>query len=202
MKNLLIWIDNSSAISWLKKQPHSDIFADWLFRILGLILIRNNFSLWGQHLAGNLNFIADCLSRLFGYDLNEMLIDIIYKCHSNKFKPTNPIFFQELPQYLKDWTHSVLQCLMQEVDLLQALTKQNSLHGNDSKNFALNLKLETKIYKELAQLNDIDYHAPSLPTLGGSDFEMELLKLLKKRLFGKSYKMLEKPLTYMASGNQ
>jgi len=58
-QHILIWMDNQTAILWLRKQPYSDPFANWLFKILGIILLRNEFSIQGNYLSGNLNFIAD-----------------------------------------------------------------------------------------------------------------------------------------------
>jgi len=82
-----------SAVSWLKRQPCSDAFANWLFRYLGIILTRTNFSLWEQHLDGNLNFVADYLSRIFDCDFNEVIDSIIYQYDSHNFKPSSLIYF-------------------------------------------------------------------------------------------------------------
>ena len=61
-EHILIWINNQTANSWLRKQLRSDIFTNWLFTILESLLLQVNFSIWGSYLSSNLNFIADILS--------------------------------------------------------------------------------------------------------------------------------------------
>ena len=88
------------AISWLRKQPRSDYFAAWLYHVMGAILLRNDFSIWGNHLSGNLNFIADTVSRSISCLIKEMLNEILYKYSSHNFNLPSPIFHQNLLSYL------------------------------------------------------------------------------------------------------
>ena len=116
-EHVLIWINNSTAICWLKKLLRSDKFALWLHRVLGSILLHNPFSLWGQHLPRDLNFVTDALSHSFSVPLKEMINDICFNCKTHHFNPKNPIYYKELPSHLQHWITTILHSIMQGEDL-------------------------------------------------------------------------------------
>lgn len=79
---ILAWLDNTVVVSQIKKQTRSDKFANQLFQIFRLILLYNNFSLWGYHLIRDLNFVADELSYAVRILLKILLENIIHKSSS------------------------------------------------------------------------------------------------------------------------
>ena len=52
-EHVLLWIDNSSNISWIRKQARSDNFAFWMHRFLDAILLRDYFNYGTNILQGN-----------------------------------------------------------------------------------------------------------------------------------------------------
>lgn len=61
--HILACIANSCAVIGMKKEPSSDGFAHFLFKICCDMVMTEDFTLWGAHMAGEKNFFADIMSR-------------------------------------------------------------------------------------------------------------------------------------------
>lgn len=125
-EHLLIWIDNICAITWTRQSPRSDDFADFLFRMLGMILMRNNFTMWGCYLLGEENCLADKLSRAAHLKVQEALTALHSETNTRKLLSLNKISIQELPPHLKLWISATLHIVMQE-KVPSAPSKNHSL---------------------------------------------------------------------------
>ena len=44
-KNMLMWMDNQTTVTWFRKYPRSNMFVDSLCAILGSLLLNVNFSI-------------------------------------------------------------------------------------------------------------------------------------------------------------
>ena len=144
---LLNQLDNNTTVIWIKKQLWSDIITSQMFQILRLILLQNDFLLQDSHISSSLNFVADPLLRCFDYSINEIIHNMIHNCKSNNFKSSNLIIYQDLYPHLYQQISAILQCLIQRIVLLPALTKEKSLLRKDSLHSAQNqiLKILTSV---------------------------------------------------------
>ena len=128
-QNVLLWIDNSAVVSWLKRSSRSDDFAFWMFRVLGGVLLRNDFSLWGQNLAGDLIFFADALSRKLSCSFDDLIRDVITKFETHNFSLPSLTFIKSLHSQLQQWISTVLECVMYREELTEGIINPKSLTG-------------------------------------------------------------------------
>ena len=89
------------------------------------MLLRNNFSLWGYHNPGTLNYIADILSRFIEEMFEIILSEIVNECNNINAIPSSPCILQDLPYQLHLWTTSTLQSVTCGEPLKPALAKQS-----------------------------------------------------------------------------
>ena len=183
------------AITWTNKAPRSDAFADFLFRILGIILLRNFFTFWGYHLAGEENFLADFLSRTAHLRVKETLKMLKTETNMPYF---HNISIQALPEHITSWIYTTLDAVMREKVPFTPPTKPKSQHGPDGQPLQNILKSATSTSLLTHPQKLIESSSPSSHTHGGSDLEKELLTSLKKLILEKSSHLLGRPSFYEA----
>ena len=129
--HILAWIDNASAVSWVRRVPRSDEFAAFLFEVYCTILLRAKFSLWGAHLAGAKNVVADVLSRDLDLSIRDVLGKIIRKGEEIGLTTSCDIQVVNIPSPISSWLSRVWETLMQRKESGFRACRANCMHGRD-----------------------------------------------------------------------
>ena len=100
--------DNSSALGWLYKasfHPATQNKHDLVARKLARFMVKNEFSIYSEHIKGEKNNVADLLSREFSLD-NSSLTNKITHSFPEQAPPNLEII--KLPQEISSWISSIL----------------------------------------------------------------------------------------------
>lgn len=109
--HILAFSDSSSAIGWLYHStfnPSTNLMHDVVARYLASFMIDEEASLFSEHIAGNQNVIADCLSRDF--HLNNTELTQLLSSAAPSQTPKNFRLFS-LPENLFSWIELVVGSL-------------------------------------------------------------------------------------------
>jgi len=84
---LLNWTDNTTSKSWIRKAASKTKKGKALQRLLCSMMMNNPVGIRAEHIAGDLNILADAISRTYSSSYSKLSFDKL---------------FQEFP-YLKSW---------------------------------------------------------------------------------------------------
>ena len=123
--HLLAFSDSSSTIGWLHHStfnPVDNPMHDMVARYLARLMINEEASLFPEHIAGVMNTIADCLSRDFHLNNNE-LTNLLHSSIPSQIPKNFQIF--TLPENLSSWIESVVGSLPPSQELLPIPSPSN-----------------------------------------------------------------------------
>ena len=195
--HLLAWIDNSSAVSWMRKALSSDGFADFLFEAYCEIMLTADFTLWGAHLAGEKNFIADILSRDVESSISEVLGSIITKGKNMGLTQTSHLQIRTLPEIITSWLLRVLRTVMRPTPSVLHEYKGESTRGDGGSIFVQPWR-STKTWTGSFTRRHPGWRQPSWRTPDGDDFADQLGAQLRERTSSESSRRWLRPSSYEA----
>ena len=195
--HLLAWIDNSSAVSWMRKAPSSDGFADFLFEAYCEIMLTADFTLWGAHLAREKNFIADILSRDVKSSISEVLGSIITKGQNMGLTQTSHLQIRALPEIITSWLSRVLRTVMRPTPSVLHKYKGESTCG-DGGSISVHPWRSTKTWTGSFTRRQPGWRQPSWRTPDGNDFADQLGAQLRERTSSESLWRWLRPSSYEA----
>ena len=195
--HILCWMDNTNAVSWTSKAPRSDGFAQFLFETQATLLLERRFTLWGSHVSGSRNFVADRLSRDVNLAVSEVLENIVSDGASANLTPSlAQIQVVGLPVETRSWLSSVLSNVMcgGPWSHLPRVPKHTLGQGGGSSAVCSRSR---KNSTDTLTWKNRECVPPSWRTRGGEDFVAGLTKTLLKSMSEKSSEMLERPSRYV-----
>ena len=102
-KKIFTFTDNSSALGWLHKtsfHPGEKKNHDKVAKFLAKHMIKNEHSIYANHIKGSLNNVADSLSREFKFSKQQLTI-LLYFAFDQQMSPSFQIY--DLPEEDVSW---------------------------------------------------------------------------------------------------
>ena len=128
---ILAFTDNSSALGWLHKasfHPASQSSHDKVARKFAQFMIKNEFSLYSEHIKGDNNNVADALSRNFNLN-NTDLISFLHASYPKQMPKDFKII--EVPENIASW---ILSTLREGTSKMESKDKPPKKHKHILKN--------------------------------------------------------------------
>ena len=193
--HVLAWVDNTCAVTWTRRTPRSDEFADFLFETYCTILLGRKFSLWGAHLAGTKNFVADILSRDVALSVKDVLQNITRQGEALELTTLYSLQVQDLPSPVNSWLSQIWETLMRPRPWDFRACKVSCTHGTDGFTFARSWTSAGTSTTSFTRPRP-GSRPPSWRTQGGDDFEESLERQLVANMCNASWRRWRRPSSY------
>ena len=131
--HILAFTDNSSALGWMHHStfdPVNNPQHDDLARDLATFLFAHDATLFSQHVPGDHNVTADCLSQDFHLSDTDILSLLKNKAPASQV-PTN-LHIKALPKKISSWAISQLASLPQATGSLPRPKPSSLAHSRDT----------------------------------------------------------------------
>lgn len=133
-------IDNSSALGWLYKasfHPAEKNKHNQVARYFTNFMMKNDHSLYADHIKGSSNNVADSLSREFKFS-NQQLTDLLYITFTKQMPPNFRI--QKLPDKTISWITLLLESLTIKKELKNNSNRKQIRTGKSGQTFVEKLE--------------------------------------------------------------
>ena len=175
-QKILAFTDNSSALGWLHKasfHPASKMYHDIVAREFALFMMKEEHSLYSEHIKGDNNNVADTLSREF--DLSKKkLTDLLYRSFPSQMPKSFTII--ELPKEIVYWITSILDGKIVRKELKSKPHENHKHMSKSGKNFAPKRTLKINSWSQDLKASESKLCVPLQQPLEG----ITLAKLQKK----------------------
>ena len=184
-----------SAVTWIHKTPKSDAFAAYLFEVYSNLILLGKFTLWGAHIAGEKNFVADILSRDLALSVDKVLENIISTGNAKGLTTSSTLQIQPIPSAVNSWIKLILETRMRPGPWALQQSREKYMLGTDGSSFA-------KLWRsrQTSEVTFIQQGTKSRPlswrTPEGVDFAEEMQKQLVHRTLVASQTRLVRPSRY------
>ena len=154
-KKILAFTDNSSALGWLHKSsfhPAEKNKHDQAARSFARFMIKNEHSLYAEHIKGSSNNVADSLSREFNFT-NQQLTNLLHIAFPEQM-PHN-FNIKKVPDRIISWTISLLESSTSKKGPKPNPSKKQIQIGENGKTFADKLGSGTSFSKILKNSEEL-----------------------------------------------
>ena len=170
-RKILAFTDNSSALGWLYKasfHPATQTSHDKIARKFAHFMMKQEHSLYSEHIKGDSNNIADALSQEFSLPKNK-LTRILY--HSYPTQMPQKFQIIDLPKKLDSWISSTLEEETVKKELKNNRPRNQSHTFKNGSNSATKQESKTDSYKTYPSQEKLRSYAPSQPQYEGISLE-------------------------------
>ena len=158
---ILAFTDNSSALGWLFKasfHPATHSSHDKVARKFAHFMIKNEFSIYSEHIKGDHNNVADTLSRNFDLnpkDLTSLLYSSFPKQMPREFKIIN------IPQSIVSWILQILQGTISKTESEDSPLKKQIPTSKNGTNSVMTREYRTDSFQKNRNPKRLKSCAPS-----------------------------------------
>lgn len=160
-KKVFALTDNSSALGWLHKasfHPAEKNKHDQVARYFANFMIKNEHSLYANHIKGELNNVADSLSREFNFS-TQQLTDLLYITFTEQMPPNFRI--QRIPEETSSWIMSILESLTIGTEPKPNSNKKRIRTGESGETFVQKLGSKTNFLETFRKIKNSRSFVPS-----------------------------------------
>ena len=175
-KKIFALTDNSSALGWLFKasfHPAEKSNHDTVARFFARSIIKNEHSIYAEHIKGSSNNVADSLSREFKFSKSQ-LTNLLY-CAFNEQMPPN-FEIQDLPEENVSWISSLLESMTTREESKRNSHRKSAQTGGSGRTFAEKLGSKINSLKDVRETKRLRSCAPSQPQSGETFLDEQIRK--------------------------
>lgn len=160
-KKIFALTDNSSALGWLFKasfHPAEKDKHDKVARFFAKSIIKEEHSIYAEHIKGSHNNIADSLSREFQFS-KQQLTNLLYHAFDEQMPPRFAIL--DLPEKSVSWISSLLESMITKKESNSSFRKKSIQIGGSGRTFAPTLGSKITSLKNIQKSTNSKSCAPS-----------------------------------------
>lgn len=158
-KKVFALTDNSSALGWLFKasfHPAEKENHDSVARFFATEIIKNEHSIYGEHIKGSSNNVADSLSREFEFS-NRQLTNLLHSAFNEQMPPNFRI--HNLPEENASWISSLLENMTTEKAPKPNSYRKSTQTGESGKTFVAKLGSKINSLKNIQRKKEFNSFA-------------------------------------------
>ena len=175
-KKVFALTDNSSALGWLYKasfHPAEKENHDTVARFFAKNIIRNEHSVYAEHIKGSSNNVADSLSREFNFSKSQ-LTNLLYCAFDEQMPPNFQI--QDLPEEDVSWISSLLESMTIREVQKSNFHRKSTQPGESGRTFAEKLGSKIDSLKDIPRTKKSSFCAHSQQRLEEIFLEEQIRK--------------------------